>query len=253
MQPILPLELAMLIDIPSMCFVGVSTIIPSAVTRGITRSQLLEGIRRIALPAGVTGTLIGFMMMLMNMSDPSAFAPAFRIAMLASWYGVAVYAITSWLLRKTNDYQLSGVVQPSILGSLFFATGSLVFLFSYLNSSFIDLTSILFFVLGLPLIFIQRAKYPFSYRMLRGGITVGLFGMMYGTVSLLSNMEDPSTIGPAMAISILSSLYANIVIIGTATQVPVELSGKQMRWQYLFWGANIGLLYTMAYVITSLF
>lgn len=119
MQPIIPLELAMLIDIPSMCFVGVSTIIPSAVTRGITRAQLLEGIRRIALPAGVLGTLIGFMMMLMNMSDPSAFVPAFRIAMLTSWYGVVVYAITSWLLRKTDDYQLSGVVQPSILGSLF--------------------------------------------------------------------------------------------------------------------------------------
>lgn len=253
MQPIIPLELAMLIDIPSMCFVGVSTIIPSAVTRGITRAQLLEGIRRIALPAGVLGTLIGFMMMLMNMSDPSAFVPAFRIAMLTSWYGVVVYAITSWLLRKTDDYQLSGVVQPSILGSLFFATGGLVFLFSYLNSAFIDLTSVFFFVLGLPLLFVQRTKYPLSYRMLRGGIAVGLFGMLYGTVSLLSNMADPSMIGPAMAIAILSSLYANIVIVGTATQVPVELSAKQMRWQYLFWGANIGLLYTMAYVITSLF
>ncbi|MAA80309.1 MAG: hypothetical protein CL916_13730 [Deltaproteobacteria bacterium] len=253
MQPIIPLEIAMMIDIPSMFFVGISTLIPSAITRGITRIHLVEGIRRIALPAGILGTLIGFMMMLINMSDPSAFAPAFRIAMLTSWYGVIVYAITSWILRNTNDYQLDGVVRPSVTGATILAAGSLFFLFSHLNLAFIDTTSMLFLILGLPLLTLQRNKYPLSYRIMRGGIASGLFGIIYGSVNLLNSMDDPAMIGPAMAIAIISSLYTNIIIIATATQIPVELSAKQMRWQYLFWGVNIGLLYTMAYVITSLF
>ena len=253
MNPILPLEVAMFFDLPSIFFVGMSTILPSAVTRGVTRVHLLEGIRRIALPAGLLGTLIGFMIMLTNMSDPSAFAPSFRVAMLTSWYGVVIYAIISWILRNTNEHQLSGVVRPSVSGGVLVSAGSLFVLFSLLNSSFIDLTSLSLFLLGIPLLGIQHTKYPLSYRILRSGIAVGLVGIVYGTVSLFGNMDDPSTIGPAMAIAIISSLYANIIIIGASTQIPAELNAKQMRWQYLFWGVNIGLLYTMAYVITSLF
>ena len=187
------------------------------------------------------------------MSDPTAFVPAFQVAMLTSWYGFLVYISTSWMLRKTNKHQLSGHVQPSIIGSSMVAFGFLYFLFSCTNVAFIDLTSIGLFLLASPLIVLQNQKYPLSYRIMRGGILAGIAGMIVGLVDLFQNMSDPSSVGPAIAVSTLSSLYAALIIIGTSTRIPTELSKKQMRWQYLFWGINIALLYTMAYTIMYLF
>ena len=251
MQPLIPLELAMMIDVPSMCVVGMGTILPTAVTRGIKRVHLLEGIRRLALPAGLLGTLVGFIAMLMNMSDPTAFAPAFQVAMLSSWYGFLVYIVTSWMLRKTNDNQLSGQVQPSVIGSSMIALGVLYFLFSFTNIAFIGFTSIGFFLLASPLFLLQSQKYPLSYRIMRGGVVTGLFGMIFGLYNLFQNISDPTAVGPAIAVSTLSSLYAALIIMGTSAQIPAELSKKQMRWQYLFWGANIALLYGIAHMIMT--
>ena len=253
MQPLIPLELAMMIDVPSMCFVGMGTILPSAVTRGIHRIHLLEGIRRLALPVGLFGTLVGFIAMLTNMSDPTALAPSFQIAMLSSWYGLLVYIATSWMLRKTNDHQLSGRVQPSVIGSSMIALGVFYFLFSYTHVAFIDFTSIGFFLLASPLFLLQNQKYPLSYRIMRGGVVTGLFGMLFGLYNLFQNMSDPSAVGPAIAIATLSSLYAALIIMGTSAQIPTKLSKKQMRWQHLFWGANIALLYGIAHMLMSFF
>jgi flagellar motor component MotA len=36
----------------------------------------------------------------------------------------------------------------------------------------------------------------------------GITGMFIGHVSILTNMDDPTSIGPAMAVSLLTSLYA---------------------------------------------
>ena len=253
MLPLIPLELTMMIDIPSMCVVGMGTILPSAVTRGTNRVHLLEGIRRLALPAGLFGTLVGFIAMLTNMSDPTALAPSFQIAMLSSWYGFIVYMATSWMLRKTNDYQLSGQVQPSVIGSSIIALGILYFLFSYTHVAFIDFTSIGFFVLASPLFLLQKQKYPLSYRIMRGGVMTGLFGMTFGLYNLFQNISDPTAVGPAIAVSTLSSLYAALIIMGTSAQIPTELSKKQMRWQYVFWGANIALLYGITHMLMSFF
>ena len=236
-----------------MCFVGAGTVLPSVVTRGTSRIHLLEGIRRLALPAGLFGTLVGFIAMLSNLSDPTAFEPSFQIAMLTSWYGVCIYVITSWLLRNTDNRHLSGLVKPSVVGSSIIAFGILYFLFAQTQSGFIDLTSIGIFAFASPLILLQRREYPLSYRMMRGGIIIGLFGMIFGIVNLFQNISDPSSVGPAIATATLCSLYASLVIIGTSAQIPANLSTKQMRWQFFFWGASIGLLYTMAYTIVTLF
>jgi flagellar motor component MotA len=42
-------------------------------------------------------------------------------------------------------------------------------------------------------------------------IVSGLVGMMIGLISLLSNMEDPSAIGPAMGVALLNPFYGVLV------------------------------------------
>lgn len=39
----------------------------------------------------------------------------------------------------------------------------------------------------------------------------GMIGTLIGLVQMLSNMEDPSTIGPAMAVALLTTLYGSII------------------------------------------
>lgn len=42
-------------------------------------------------------------------------------------------------------------------------------------------------------------------------ITMGALGCLIGLVSMLRNMEDPSTIGPAMAMALLATFYAALL------------------------------------------
>ncbi|MBT3766178.1 MAG: flagellar motor protein PomA [Rhodospirillaceae bacterium] len=54
----------------------------------------------------------------------------------------------------------------------------------------------------------------------------GMIGTLVGLVQMLSNMEDPKTIGPAMAIALLTTLYgaliANLVAIPIADKLEIK-------------------------------
>ena len=39
-----------------------------------------------------------------------------------------------------------------------------------------------------------------------------MVGTLVGLVQMLSNMEDPKTIGPAMAIALLTTLYGALIV-----------------------------------------
>lgn len=50
----------------------------------------------------------------------------------------------------------------------------------------------------------------------------GMIGTLVGLVQMLSNMEDPSTIGPAMAVALLTTLYGAVI----ANLVALPISDK---------------------------
>lgn len=50
----------------------------------------------------------------------------------------------------------------------------------------------------------------------------GMIGTLVGLVQMLSNMEDPSTIGPAMAVALLTTLYGAVV----ANLIALPISDK---------------------------
>jgi chemotaxis protein MotA len=54
----------------------------------------------------------------------------------------------------------------------------------------------------------------------------GMIGTLVGLVQMLSNMEDPSTIGPAMAVALLTTLYGAVVANLIALPISDKLGAK---------------------------
>jgi len=54
----------------------------------------------------------------------------------------------------------------------------------------------------------------------------GMIGTLVGLVQMLSNMEDPSTIGPAMAVALLTTLYGAMISNLVALPIADKLASK---------------------------
>lgn len=68
----------------------------------------------------------------------------------------------------------------------------------------------------------------------------GMIGTLVGLVQMLASMEDPASIGPAMAVALLTTLYgsiiANIIAIPIATKLEAYSKEEQMIRQVIIDG-----------------
>lgn len=73
---------------------------------------------------------------------------------------------------------------------------------------------------------------------------MGMIGTLIGLVAMLSNMDDPKSIGPAMAVALLTTLYgaflANVIAIPIASKLKLRLSEEKMN-QELVLDAVLGI------------
>lgn len=64
------------------------------------------------------------------------------------------------------------------------------------------------------------------------GPAMGMIGTLVGLVAMLSNMSDPKSIGPAMAVALLTTLYgamlANMLCIPLADKLKVRIGEEEM-------------------------
>lgn len=64
------------------------------------------------------------------------------------------------------------------------------------------------------------------------GPAMGMIGTLIGLVAMLSNMDDPKSIGPAMAVALLTTLYgamlANMVAIPFADKLKLRMTEEEM-------------------------
>ncbi|MDI9246315.1 MotA/TolQ/ExbB proton channel family protein [Marinobacter sp. CHS3-4] len=66
---------------------------------------------------------------------------------------------------------------------------------------------------------------------------MGMIGTLIGLVQMLSNMEDPKSIGPAMAVALLTTLYGAMIATMIATPIADKLSlrmTEEARLQSLY-------------------
>jgi chemotaxis protein MotA len=68
----------------------------------------------------------------------------------------------------------------------------------------------------------------------------GMIGTLVGLVQMLANMEDPSTIGPAMAIALLTTLYgalvANLIALPIADKLSFKSNVEELNQTLVFDG-----------------
>lgn len=73
---------------------------------------------------------------------------------------------------------------------------------------------------------------------------MGMIGTLIGLVAMLSNMDDPKAIGPAMAVALLTTLYgaflANVIAIPIANKLRLRLAEEKLN-QELILDAVLGI------------
>ena len=73
---------------------------------------------------------------------------------------------------------------------------------------------------------------------------MGMIGTLIGLVAMLSNMDDPKSIGPAMAVALLTTLYgaflANVIAIPIASKLQLRMAEEKMN-QELVLDAVLGI------------
>jgi chemotaxis protein MotA len=64
------------------------------------------------------------------------------------------------------------------------------------------------------------------------GPAMGMIGTLIGLVAMLSNMDDPKSIGPAMAVALLTTLYgamlANMIAIPFADKLKIRMAEEEL-------------------------
>jgi len=73
---------------------------------------------------------------------------------------------------------------------------------------------------------------------------MGMIGTLIGLVAMLSNMDDPKSIGPAMAVALLTTLYgaflANVIAIPIASKLKLRMAEEKLN-QELILDAVLGI------------
>ncbi len=83
----------------------------------------------------------------------------------------------------------------------------------------------------------SRKRHEIGVKIFKGwggaGPAFGMIGTLVGLVQMLANMSDPKTIGPAMAVAILTTLYGSIIANVVALPIADKLEYRSDEEQLL--------------------
>lgn len=209
--------------------------------------RIFERLSNLAIGAGFAGALIGLVQMLQQLDDPRAIGPAMAVALLTQFYGLVLAefifspAASECTHRAFPESEVDTRPQGLSFGKLlgFVLLVSSVFLGIVLGSpldSFFNAPSVVL-VLGVLLggVFSShswadirqgfcayfgpeelseseaRKGYSLFSRLSELALGAGLIGTLIGLVQMLQALEDPTKIGPALAVALLTLFYGVIL------------------------------------------
>lgn len=209
--------------------------------------RIFERLSNLAIGAGFAGALIGLVQMLQNLEDPSAIGPAMAVALLTQFYGLVLAefvfspAASECTHRAFPESEVDTRPQGLSFGKLlgFVLLVSSVFFGILLGSpleSFVNAPSVVI-VMGVLLggVFSShswadirqgfgayfgpeqlseseaRKGYSLFSRLSELALGAGLIGTLIGLVQMLQQMDDPTKIGPALAVALLTLFYGVIL------------------------------------------
>ncbi|MDP6931806.1 MAG: hypothetical protein QGG40_02775 [Myxococcota bacterium] len=230
----------LLVDLPSLVIVAVP-LLAAAISGRFGRASLVVA-DAIVLPVGLTATFIGLVQMLLQLDDPTEIGPAVSVAMYSSLYvAVVKFGLT---VRLSGDRR--PVEDPGMHGWMAAGLTLLVLLAGMMLGSplaaFFDLWSLGYLWLGAGAIvglvwagegtnvIAPLARYlPF----------VGLLVLFGSNVAILQVLDDPTSLGPIIAIGLLSHLYTNVTAIILNLVRPDLAEPNRPIVQWLYWGGSI--------------
>ena len=196
----------------------------------------------IALASGLIGTLIGLVQMLQNLSDPTKIGPAMAVALLCPLYAIILSELifkaaeADCRARAMNDTPSGSSGPPSgrkliatvaiggaVAGGISMGSPLVVFVSPISVGLVLGVVLLGIFashpprkVIGaLGSIFGSKdldkdqalQHYSVLHRMAEIAIGIGLICTFIGFVLMLQQMDDPTTIGPAMSVALLTTFY----------------------------------------------
>ena len=197
-----------------------SLLVVSALAAGFGRAWI-NILHDILQPVCVSAMLIGVTQMLVRLDDPALIGPAYAIAMLAPLYGLVLAGITEpWRdpnaeLQIRTGFSVIALIALWVvmLSAIFNHEGALTFLST--SSLCLVIGGVLFFA-GIDLL---KGEYqPGRWR--NRLIGLGAIGLIGGSLVALGAIAEPKKVGGAMAFSLLTMLYALMLLVSARIVFP---------------------------------
>ena len=225
--------LSAFVDAVSIAFIAIPAF-AAFVAQGF-KKQGIQVVRDISIQVAIVGMLIGFVGILQNMSDPQALGSAYAIMLLVVLYGfILAGACGLFSTAITEPLAAPSVGQRVLSSGLWLIVCVLAMSGVSGLFAFLDLASLLIFAaLSLAILGTSSSKWPKALAQTLPA--AGFVGVLIGVIGMLQNVSDPKSIGPAMAISLLTLLYCNAVSVGVKLAFP-EIALEKYRSQFTYLG-----------------
>ena len=225
-----------IIDPASLSYIGITLFI-AWLSGGFSKFyfRITNG---IIIQAGLIAALIGLISILQNMSDPKELGPDMAVALLPIFYAMILSA-GNFLVSKNLTLIVPDPKKIYQIGALFL--WGLLLVLAVTQSSglapFVDGISAMFIALCITMIFLVD-RFQEGNSFLKNTATylpyAGLIGFLMGLIGVLQNINDPRSIGPAMAISLLTLTYSNIISVAIKLTNPAfNEKTDNLLWNYL--------------------
>jgi len=244
-----------LVHLGTVCFLVVTLL--GAILSGHSANASAMTARAVVLPAGIVGTLIGVIAVLANMSDPAAIAPAMARALLPALYaaivklGLDVYISEqpAEVRRPVLPLSAAGVVLwiVAVVVMVVMNTGGFV---TVVNLGAMAATVIS--ILGILGFAVASGRGALLDRLARHLPHAGLVIFMVGLVGVLHSIDDPSAVGPHVALALLGLLYTTVLSVSLKLVRPDQITFEPSTSQWLFWAASLlGVVGSLGFILLS--
>ena len=241
-----------LIDYTSLIFV-IASIFSIMLATGVNangKATLLTSLPEIAF----IGMYIGLVIMLSNMSDPANVPISLAICCLPALYVFIVYLVTASTSANTKFEEIQPRTKQRAAGTVIFLM-TLIYVTSVNRPAFLSIDA---FTVAAVFIFLvavtQKISGVFSSLKARDLLpTIGMIIGIIGSIIALANIDDPKTIGPALALSYLGVIYTGIIrVLWLILQPTNETEDPYERVVHFTYGRFLVPIITVTILLVSL-
>ena len=199
------------------------------------------------------GMYVGLVIMLGNMSQPADVPLSLAICCLPALYVFVVYLIITSTNVNTDVEDPQSRYKQRSLGAMIFVL-ALAYVTSENYPAFLDTFTIIAVAIFLLLVVsIQKVTKEFNSRKTRDLLpAIGMVIGAIGSIVALANIDDPKSIGPALAVAYLGVIYVSVIrVLWLILQPTNEIENPYERVFHFAHGRFLLPIITVAILLIS--